>query len=99
MSRSAPIVVVEVAAEALLVGEAREPEHHWVAELARAEELQRGGLAAQLIERVMHVGQVLDLGDRQQADVRRALGDAQDARLVQEGVEDTASRSRAGSCG
>ncbi len=41
-----------------------------------------------LVERVVDVGQVLDLRDRQQADVRRALGDAEDARLVEEGVED-----------
>ena len=61
---------------------------HRVAELAGAEELERGRLAAQLVERVVQVGEVLDLRDRQQADVGRALGDAEDARLVEQRVED-----------
>ena len=89
MSRRAPIavVVVEVPAEALLVGEAGDAHDHRVAELAGAEELERRGLAADLVEGVVDVGEVLDLRHRQQADVRRALGDAEDARLVEQRVE------------
>ena len=90
MSRSAAdaVVVVEVAAEALLVGEAGDPHDHRVAELAAAEELERGGLAAQLVERVVEVGEVLDLRHRQQADVRGPLRDAEDRGLVEQRVED-----------
>ena len=79
---------MKVAAEALLVGEAGNAHDHRVAELVAAEELQRGGLAAQLVEGVVQVGEVLDLGDRQQARHGRTLGDAQDRGLVEQRVED-----------
>ena len=92
--RADAVVVVEVAAEALLVGEARHAHDHRVPELAGAEELQRGGLAAQLVERVVEVGQVLDLRHRQQADVRRALRDAEDRGLVEQRVEDAPAPKR-----
>ena len=82
------VVVVEVAAEALLVREAGDANDHGVAELAAAEELEAGRLAANLVERVVHVGEVLDLRDGKEPDVRRSLGDAEDARLVQQRVED-----------
>ena len=81
------VVVVEVAAETLLVGETRQAHDHRIAELAGAEELQAGGLAANLVERVVDVGQVLDLGHRQKADVGGPLGDAQDRCLVEQRVE------------
>src|SRR6185503_2401486 len=57
-------------------------------ELAGAEELQARRLAAQLVEGVVEVGQVLDLGDREETDVRRPLRNAQDRGFVQESVED-----------
>ena len=82
------VVVVEVTAEALLVGQARDAHQQRVAELPGAEELERGGLAAELVQGVVQVGQVLDLGDRQEADVGGALGDAQDRGLVEQRVED-----------
>src|SRR5207245_4292489 len=62
---------------------------HGASELARAEELQRSRLAADLVERVVDIGQVLDLGYGQQADVRRTLRNAQDRGLVEQCVEDT----------
>ena len=79
---------MEVPAEAFLVGQPRQAQDHGTPELARAEELERRGLAADLVERVVDVGQVLDLRDRQQADVRGSLRDAQDRGFVEERVED-----------
>ena len=69
MSRSTAdgVVVVEVPAEALLVAVAGDAHHERVAVLALGEELQRGGLAPQLVLGVVQVGQVLDLGHGQQA--------------------------------
>ena len=58
------------------------------------EELEGRRLAAELVDRVVDVGEVLDLRDGQQADVGRALGDAEDARLVEERVEDAAGPNR-----
>ena len=89
MSRSAPIELSlwKWPAEALLVGEGGDAHDHRVGELAGREERQRTGLAAQLVDRVVDVGQVLDLGDREQPHVRRALGHAEDRRLVQKRVE------------
>jgi hypothetical protein len=60
--RADRVVVVEVAAEALLVAEALDAHDHRVRELALGEEGERAGLAAQLVERVVEVGEVLDLG-------------------------------------
>ena len=70
-------------------GRGRAHDHRGCGTEPCSEELQRGGLAANLVERVVQVGQVLDLGDRQQADVRRALGDPQDRGLVEQRVEDS----------
>ena len=84
------VVVVEVAAEALLVAVARDPHDHAVAVAALGEELQRRGLAAQLVLRVVEIGEVLDLGQRQEAADRAAEREAEDRRLVEQRVEDAA---------
>ena len=56
--------------------------------LAVGEEAQRRRLAAQLVLGVVEVGEVLDLGDRQQSGQRRAEGEAEDGLLVEGRVED-----------
>ena len=84
------VVVVEVAAEALLVAVAGDPHHHPVAVLALREELQRRRLAAELILGVVEVGEVLDLGQRHEAGHRGAGREAEDRRLVEQRVEDAA---------
>ena len=81
------VVVVEVAAEPLLVGKAGDADDHRVLEGAVREELQRAGLSAQLVDGVVQVGQVLDLRHRQEARLGSPLGHAENRRLVQEGVE------------
>ena len=58
------VVVVEVAAEALLVAVAGDAHDERVAVLALGEELQRRRLAPQLVLGVVQVGQVLDLRAR-----------------------------------
>ena len=78
---------MEVAAEALLVAVAGDAHHHAVAVLAAREERQRRRLAAQLVDRVVDVGEVLDLGDRQQARHRGTEGQAEDRLLVEDRVE------------
>ena len=65
------VVVVEVAAEALLVAEPGDAHDHRVAVLAVGEELQARRLAAELVLGVVQVGEVLDLRDRQQPGDRR----------------------------
>src|SRR6266540_3649502 len=55
------VVVVEVAAEALLVAVAGDPDDNGVAVLDLREESQGGRLAADLIGGVVQVSQVLDL--------------------------------------
>ena len=79
---------MEVPAEALLVGVAGDADHHGVLELADAEELLAGCLAAELVFSVVQVRQILDLGHGQAAQVAGADGHAQDALFVQQGVED-----------
>ena len=76
------VVVVEVAAEALLVAVAGDAHDHRVAELAVARRTQRRRLAAQLVLGVVQVGEVLDLRDRQAARTarRRAPGRGSSAR-------------------
>ena len=81
------VVVVEMAAEPLLVSVARDPHDHRVAVLAVGEELQRGAFAADLVGGVVQVGEVLDLGDRQQPGHPGAEGEAEDGLFVEEGVE------------
>ncbi len=78
---------MEVPAEALLVGVRGHPHDHGVPVGALGEEPQRCRLPAQLVEGVVQVGEVLDLGDRQQAGGARAEGQAEYGLLVQEGVE------------
>ena len=82
------VVVVEVAAEALLVAVALDPHDHPVAVRALGEELERGRLAAELVLGVVEVGEVLDLGDRDEAGDRRAEREPEDRRLVEQRVED-----------
>ncbi len=52
--------------------------------------MQRRGFAANLVLGVVVVGQILDLRYRQEAELRRADGHAEDALLVEQGVEDPA---------
>ena len=69
------VVVVEVAAEALLVGEPGDPDDHAVVVLAVAEEAERRGLAPELVLGVVQVGEVLDLRDGSRpASARRGRG-------------------------
>ena len=82
------VVVVEVPAEPLLVGEAGHPDHQRVAVLPGGEELQARRLAAQLVLGVVQVGEVLDLRHGQQAGHARAEAEAEDRLLVEERVED-----------
>jgi hypothetical protein len=82
------IVVVEVAAEALLVRQPGHPHHHRVAELTGREELLGGSLAPDLIRGVVQIGQVLDLRHREQAGQPAAKGQPEDRLLVEQGVED-----------
>ncbi len=84
------VVVVEVAAEPLLVAVARDPHDHRVAVPPGREELERRRLAAQLVLRVVEVREVLDLGDGQKAEVARADREAEDALLVEQRVEHAA---------
>ncbi len=85
------VVVVEVTAEALLVSITGDAQDHRVPVLAVGEEAQRAALTAQLVGRVVDVGEVLDLGDRQQAGQPGAERGAQDALLVQQRVEHLAA--------
>ena len=84
------VVVVEVAAEALLVAVPGDPHHHPVAVLPLREELQRRRLAAQLILGVVEVREVLDLRQRQEAADRGAEREPEDRRLVEQRVEHAA---------
>ncbi|CAM4385952.1 hypothetical protein NONI108955_24020 [Nocardia ninae] len=82
------VVVVEVAAETLLVGVAGDADHHRIVVAPMGKEGQGGGLAAQLVGGIVHVGQVLDLGDRHETGERGAQRGAENALLVEQGVED-----------
>ena len=84
------VVVVEVAAEALLVPVAGDAHDQRVGVLAVREEPQAGRLAAQLVLGVVQVGEVLDLGDRHQPGQPGAEGQAEDRLLVEQGVEHAA---------
>src|SRR5688500_8168944 len=77
-----------MAAEPLLVAVPGDAHHEWVGELAVGEEGQAGRLATELVLGVVEVGEVLDLGDRQQAGDTGAEPEAEDRLLVEEGVED-----------
>jgi hypothetical protein len=76
-----------MAAETALVAQAGDAHHHRIAVLAVGEELQRAGLAADLVAGVVEVGEVLDLRQRQHAEVGIALGKTEDHGLVEQGVE------------
>ncbi|MNV34628.1 hypothetical protein D3C71_1260550 [compost metagenome] len=78
---------MEVPAKPLLVAKPGNADQHRVAVLVVGEELQRTGLAPQLVGRVVQVGQVLDLRDRQHAQVGQPLGHAQDHGFIQQRVE------------
>ena len=86
-----PVVVVEVAAEALLIGQPRHPDDERIAVRAAGEELQGGRLAAQLVLGVVQVREVLDLGHGQQAGDAGAEREPEDGLLVEEGVDDPGS--------
>ena len=79
-----------MAAEALLVAQARDAHHHGVAVLAVREELQASRLAAELVFGIVEVGEVLDLRHREQAGKAGAEAEPQDRLLVEQGVEDPA---------
>ena len=79
---------MEVAAEALLVGQPGDPDDHAVGVLPVGEEPQRGGLAAELVLGVVQVGEVLDLGHRHEPGEAGAERRAEDGLLVEQGVED-----------
>ena len=81
------VVVVEVAAEALLVAEPGDAHDHRVGVRAVGEEPQARGLAAQLVLGVVQVGEVLDLGHRQQPAHAEAEREAEDRLLVEQRVE------------
>src|SRR5205085_1063068 len=81
------VVVVEMAAEALLVTVSGDPQDHRVAVLAIREERQGRGLAAKLILGVVQVSQVLDLGNREQTGEAATERDAEDRLLVEKRVE------------
>ncbi len=81
------VVVVEVPAEPLLVSVAGHANHHRIAVLPVGKELQRRTLAANLVRRVVKVGQVLDLRDRQQPRHSGAEREAEDRLLVEQRVE------------
>ena len=81
------VVVVKVTTEALLIAEPGDAHDHRIAIPALREERQAGGLATQLVLGVVEVGQVLDLGDREQAGHGRAECDAEDRLFVEQAVE------------
>ncbi len=74
-------------AEAFLVGQPGDPHHHRIAVLALGEEAERGGLAADLVGRVVQVGEVLNLRHRQHARQAGAQRQPEDGLLVKERVE------------
>ncbi len=88
--RGQGVIVVEVAAEALLVREPRDADHHRRGEGPVGEEAGRGRLTPELIEGVVQVGEVLDLRHGQEPQQAGALGEAEDRGLVEQGVEDPA---------
>ena len=81
------VVVVEVAAEPLLVAVAGDAHDERVGVLPVGEERQAGRLAAQLILGVVQVGEVLDLGDRHQPGHARPERQPEDRLLVEQRVE------------
>ena len=87
---------MEVSAEALLVAETGDPDDHRVAEAATGEEGQRGRLAAELVLGVVQVGEVLDLGDRDQPGQPGAQPKTENRLLVEQGVEDSGRSMLAG---
>lgn len=57
------VVVVKMTAKALLITQSGDANHHGVRELTVGEKGQGGGLATQLVFRVVQVGQKLDFRD------------------------------------
>jgi hypothetical protein len=93
MSRSAVNELLWKWPPNLLIGQPRDAHHHAVAVLPVREERERRRFAADLVAGVVEVGEVLDLGERQQAHVRRALGEAEDGLLVEQRVEHAPGRN------
>src|SRR5262249_41723335 len=85
------VVVVEMSAETFLVTIARDAHHERVAILSAREEPQRRRFTAQLIGGVVHVGEVLDLRQRQETREARAEAEAQNRLLVEQRVEHAAA--------
>ncbi|OPZ10878.1 MAG: hypothetical protein BWZ07_02380 [Alphaproteobacteria bacterium ADurb.BinA280] len=83
---------MEVSAEAALIAQGRDAQHHRVAVLTIGEKLQTGRLATDLVASVVEIGQILDLWDRQHAHIGVALSQAKDHGLVQQRVEDAFAR-------
>ena len=74
-------------AKALLIAEAGDADDHRVGILAVREEAQRRRLAADLVLGIVDVGEELDLGDREQVVMGGADAEAEDALLVEQGVD------------
>ena len=81
------IVVVEMPAEPLLVTEPRNAHHHRIGVLSVGKEGQRCRLAAQLVFRIVQIGEELNLRHRREPVLRHADGEAQDRLLVEQRVD------------
>ena len=81
------VVVVEMPAEALLIAQPGNPQHHRIGELPVGKERQRRRLAPDLVLGIVQIGQELDLRHRHEAVLRHADGKAQDRLLVQQRVD------------
>ena len=82
------VVVVEVPAETLLVAVPGDAYDQRVDVLTIGEERQRRSFPTQLVDGIVHVGEILDLRDRKHAGDADAKGQAEDRLLVEERVED-----------
>ena len=85
--RSDAIVIVEVTTESFLVGEARNAHDHRIGILPLAKELHGACFSTKLVNRIHEVGKVLNLGEGEQASMPSSNGHAEDALLVEQGVE------------
>ena len=94
MSRStaSAVVVVEVPAEPLLVGQPLHADDERVAVGAAGEELQAGRLAAQLVLGVVQVREVLDLGTGSSPDRPAPSASPRIGLLVEQRVERPGTR-------
>src|SRR3546814_11870057 len=83
-----------MSAEALLIAEPRDADDHRVGILTVGEKAERRRLAANLVLGIADIGEELDPGHRDEAVVRHADREPEDAALVEPGVAD-ARRSEA----